>query len=149
MPSRFDPDTAFDIGLGRGDALVVLGCLCLLATAALGAALAPTGTAGADPAGASSADADGERTTDHDVIYDELFDLARRGLAAQDVPDARIDAFLEPMERRHALGATPSTWQLDRVRDRLADHDLSEAIHETQREYYRLSREHDAFYEWL
>mgnify|MGYP000283050139 CR=1 FL=1 len=62
MPSRFDPDTAFDIGLGRGDALVVLGCLCLLATAALGAALAPTGTAGADPAGASSADADGERT---------------------------------------------------------------------------------------
>jgi len=93
--------------------------------------------------------ADGKRTTDHDVIYDELFDLARRGLAAQDVPDARIDAFLEPMERRHALGATPSTWQLDRVRDRLADHDLSEAIHETQREYYRLSREHDAFYEWL
>jgi len=93
--------------------------------------------------------ADGQRTTDHDVIYDEVFDLARRGLAAQDVPEARIDEFLEPMERRHALGATPSTWKLDRVRDRLANHELEGAIHETQREYYRLSREHDAFYDWF
>jgi hypothetical protein len=51
MPSRFGP----------GDALVVLGCLCLLATVVLGAALAPTGTTGAAPA--PTATPDGERTT--------------------------------------------------------------------------------------
>ena len=93
--------------------------------------------------------ADGKRTTDHDEIYTEIFDLARRGLAAQDVPDARIDEFLDPIEQRHALGVTPSTWKLDRVRDRLAEHDLTEAIYETQREYYELSREPDEFQPWL
>jgi len=93
--------------------------------------------------------ADGQRTTDHDEIYDELFDLARRGLASQEIPETRIDEFLNPIERRHALGTTPSQWKLDRVRDRLDDHDLTEAIFETQREYYELSREHDTFAEWL
>jgi len=93
--------------------------------------------------------ADGQRTTDHDEIYDELFDLARRGLASQEIPETRIDEFLDPIERRHALGTTPSQWKLDRVRDRLDDHDLTEAIFETQREYYELSREHDTFAEWL
>ena len=93
--------------------------------------------------------ADGERTTDHDAIYDEVFEYARRGLASQDVPDARIDEFFEPIERRRSLGTTPSQWKLDRVRERLDDHDLEEAIHETQREYFELSREHDTFAEWL
>jgi hypothetical protein len=93
--------------------------------------------------------ADGQRTTDHDEIYDELFDLARRGLASQEIPETRIDEFLDAIDRRHALGTTPSQWKLDRVRDRLDDHDLTEAIFETQREYYELSREHDTFAEWL
>ena len=93
--------------------------------------------------------ADGERTTDHDVIYDEVFEYARRGLASQDVPEARIDEFLEPIERRRSLGTSPSQWKLDRVRERLDEYDLQEAIHETQREYFELSRDHDTFAEWL
>jgi hypothetical protein len=93
--------------------------------------------------------ADGERTTDHDVIYDELFEVAREGLASQGVLDARVEEFLEPVEQRRSLGATPSTWKLDRVRTHLDDHDLENAIYEMQREYYEASQEHDAFYEWL
>jgi hypothetical protein len=35
------------------------------------------------------------------------------------------------------------------VYERLGEHDLEEAIQETQREYFELSREHDTFAEWL
>jgi len=93
--------------------------------------------------------AEGERTTDRDKIYGELFEIARAGLASQDVPEAKIEEFLEPMEQRWTLGATPSAWKLDRVRTHLGDHNLEDAIYEMQREYYELSQEHDAFYEWL
>ena len=44
MPSR----------LGTGDILVVLGCLCFVSTAVVGAALAPTGVTGASSAGDAS-----------------------------------------------------------------------------------------------
>lgn len=93
--------------------------------------------------------AEGERTTDRDKIYGELFEIARAGLASQDVPETRVEEFLEPMEQRWTLGATPSAWKLDRVRSHLGDHNLEDAIYEMQREYYESSQEHDAFYEWL
>ena len=51
MPTRFGP----------GDVLVALGCLCLLATVVLGAALAPAGTTSA--ASAPDPAADGDRLT--------------------------------------------------------------------------------------
>ncbi|PSP95504.1 hypothetical protein BRC91_02315 [Halobacteriales archaeon QS_4_62_28] len=93
--------------------------------------------------------AEGERTTDRDKIYGELFEIARAGLASQDVPETRVEEFLEPMEQRWTLCATPSAWKLDRVRSHLGDHNLEDAIYEMQREYYESSQEHDAFYEWL
>ena len=93
--------------------------------------------------------ADGQRTTDHDAIYDEVFEYARRGLASQDVPESQIDEMLAPIERRRALGTTPSQWQLDRVGEYLSEHDLPDAICEAQRDYYELSREHDTFADWL
>ncbi|WP_372479595.1 hypothetical protein ACAH01_13880 [Halomicrobium sp. HM KBTZ05] len=93
--------------------------------------------------------ADGQRTTDHDAIYDEVFEYARRGLASQDVPESQIDEMLAPIERRRALGTTPSQWKLDRVGEYLSEHDLPDAICEAQRDYYELSREHDTFADWL
>ncbi|MCU4801484.1 hypothetical protein OB920_13980 [Halobacteria archaeon HArc-gm2] len=93
---------------------------------------------------------DGERTTDHDVIYDEIFSLARAGLDAQDVPERRADEFLDPLERRWTAGETPSSWKIGRVREHLDDgHSLEDAICEMQRDYFELSQGEDSFADWL
>jgi len=94
--------------------------------------------------------AEGERTDDHDAIYDEIFQYARLGLAEQDVPEARIDEYLGPIEARYEAGMTPSDWKIDRVRQSLDDgDDLSTAIQSMQREYIEASREHHSFDEWV
>ena len=92
----------------------------------------------------------GERTTDHEVIFDELFRFARLGLEEQELPAARIDEYLDPIEDRYDAGETPSSWKIDRVRAGLADGlALEEAMMEMQREYFENCREHHAFAEWL
>ncbi|WP_284009985.1 hypothetical protein [Haloarcula pelagica] len=92
----------------------------------------------------------GERTTDPEVVYDEVFRYARRGLEAQEIPEARIDEYLGPIERRWAAGETPSSWKIDRVREYAADgHTLADAICAMQRDYFEHSREHHAFDEWV
>ncbi|MEF8828621.1 MAG: hypothetical protein V5A49_06280 [Haloarcula sp.] len=94
--------------------------------------------------------AKGERTADHDEIYDEIFRYARLGLAEQDVPEARIDEYLGPIEARYDAGMTPSDWKVDRVRESLdAGDDLSTAIQSMQRDYIEASREHHSFDEWV
>jgi len=94
--------------------------------------------------------AEGERTADHDEIYDEVFQYARLGLAEQDVPEARIDEYLEPIEARYEAGMTPSDWKIDRVREYLGDgDDLSTAIQSMQLDYIEASREHHSFDEWV
>ena len=93
---------------------------------------------------------DGTRTTDHDVIYGELFDLARAGLDAQDVPERDVAEYLDPLERRLAAGETPSSWKIDRVRAHLDEGlDLAAAIGEMQREYFAAARREDCFADWL
>ncbi|MFB6222235.1 MAG: hypothetical protein ABEH86_01005 [Haloarcula sp.] len=93
---------------------------------------------------------DGERTDDHTVIYDEIFRYARRGLEAQDVPRARIDEYLDPIEARYNAGMTPSDWKIDRVCEYLDDgQDLHDAICAMQRDYVAASRENHSFDEWL
>jgi len=92
----------------------------------------------------------GERTTDHDVIYDEVFEFARQGLAAQEISADRIDEYLDPIERRYEAGETPSTWKIDRVRAYLDDgRPLAGAITETQRDYLDNCHAHHAFHEWV
>jgi hypothetical protein len=94
--------------------------------------------------------ADGERTTDTEVIFDEVFDLARAGLAAQEIDSRRIDQYLDPMERRVEAGMTPSAWKIERVRENLAaGHPFSEAITAMQREYIELSQSNGCFADWL
>ena len=94
--------------------------------------------------------ADGHRTTDHDEIYDEVFEYARLGLEGADLGERRIDEFVAPLEDRWEAGETPASWKIDRVRDHLDD-DLSfeAAVPEMQREYYELSREEQRFADWL
>jgi len=94
--------------------------------------------------------ADGQRTTDHEQIYDEIFEYARLGLAEADIGDRRIDEFIAPLEDRWEARQTPSGWKIDTVRDHLDDGlSLDEAIPEMQREYFTLSHEEQRFADWL
>lgn len=92
----------------------------------------------------------GERTSDHEVIYDEVFRYARRGLDEQGVPEAQIEEYLAPIEARYDAGTTPSAWKVERVRESLADGDpLPDAICSMQRDYVAASRDRHSFDEWL
>jgi hypothetical protein len=83
--------------------------------------------------------ASGEHTTDPDRVYDELFDLARAGLANAGVDDGTIDRYLGPIEARWAEKRTPSDWKIGRVRAEIeAGAGLAEAIPAMQREYVDL-----------
>ena len=94
--------------------------------------------------------ADGERTSDPNVIFGELFDHARLGLETAGVPADDIDRYLSPIEERWRARTSPSTWKKARVRDALGGGaDLAEAIAAMQREYIALSRGDDPFVSWL
>ena len=94
--------------------------------------------------------ADGQRTTEHEQIYEEIFEYARLGLAEADIGDRRIDEFIAPLEDRWDARQTPSGWKIDTVRDHLDDGlPLDEAIPEMQREYFTLSHEEQRFADWL
>ena len=94
--------------------------------------------------------ADGERTTDADVIFEEVFELARAGLRDAGVSTAAIDSYLDGLEARWRERTTPSIWKQNRVRDRLDDGDgLATAITAAQESYIQHSREYDSFAEWL
>jgi hypothetical protein len=93
---------------------------------------------------------EGERTAETDVIFDEVFAYARRGLAEAGVDSQTIDRYLGPLETRWETGVTPSRWKIDRVREALAEtDDLAAAMATMQREYRRRSREYDTFAAWL
>jgi hypothetical protein len=94
--------------------------------------------------------ADGERTDDGAVVYEEIFDYARLGLREAGVPAREIDRYLEPIEARREAGTAPSAWKIARVREELAEgRSIEDAIAAMQREYVRRSRESTTFAEWL
>jgi hypothetical protein len=94
--------------------------------------------------------ADGERTSDPEAVFAELFEYARRGLTALDVEEATMERYLAPLEARWEARTTPSRWKIDRVRNALDDGaDLETALAEMQAEYVRRSRESDTFADWL
>jgi hypothetical protein len=94
--------------------------------------------------------ADGERTSDPALVYDEVFTVARRGLLESGVESADVDRYLDPIETRVDAGTTPSVWKKERVREELtAGADLPGAIEAMQREYVRRSRGTDSFADWL
>lgn len=79
--------------------------------------------------------ADGERTTDRDLIHDEVFAHARRGLREAGLADAAVDDYLSPLERRRETGP-PSAWKKERAREAVADGaTVPEAVERAQRAY--------------
>ena len=93
--------------------------------------------------------ADGEATTDHDTIYEEVFDLAERGLREQGLDEAEAADRLAPIRARWEQRKTPSQWKKGRVREGLADGEsLDDAIASMQRDYYELSQHGEPFAEW-
>jgi hypothetical protein len=93
--------------------------------------------------------ADGEKTTDHDVIYSEVFALAERGLREQGFSEDAAADRIAPIRARWEQAATPSRWKKDRVREGLATgKSLADAIESMQREYNRRSRQGKPFADW-
>ena len=93
--------------------------------------------------------ADGDRTTDRDAIYDELFAFSRRGLREQGVPAATIDRYLSPLEARWRERTTPSRWKLERVRDGLDTGErFDDAVREMQAAYVRRAGAGDPITQW-
>ena len=93
--------------------------------------------------------ADGERTNDPDVVYDELFSLARTGLSEAGVSEPTRERYLRPIERRWEARRAPSDWKLGRVRDALdAGATLADAVAAMQREYVERSAADEPFADW-
>ncbi|WP_049927755.1 hypothetical protein [Halopiger goleimassiliensis] len=98
-------------------------------------------------------DADGDRTTDRERIYDELLAAARDGLETRGIGSAAIDRYLAPLEGRLERETTPAAWKRRRIRDHLeSGASLAEAITAMQRTYVERQREtllEGSFVDWL
>lgn len=93
---------------------------------------------------------DGERTTDSETIFEEVFGVARAGLDASGVSEDIMDEWLGPIERRWSTRTTPSQWKKEQVREHLAaGSDLASAITQMQERYIELSEREAVFADWL
>jgi len=91
---------------------------------------------------------EGERVSDLDTVYEDLFAVARQGLAEQGVSEAVADEHLEPLEARVEARMAPSDWKKQEVRKRVeAGEALETAIRGMQRAY--IERAGTPFCEWL
>jgi hypothetical protein len=93
---------------------------------------------------------DGQRTSATPRIYDELFSLARRGLADLGVGDETIEWALAPIaERRERTHTSPSAWKRAKVREALdAGATVPEAIREMQTTYVERAASDTPFARW-
>jgi hypothetical protein len=95
-------------------------------------------------------DEDGNVTYDKEVVYDEIFRYARLGLEGHGVGDEVYDRYVEPLRVRWEERTTPSVWKIECVRENLDDGmAFEEAVHDMQRDYMRLSDEHESFADWI
>jgi hypothetical protein len=97
--------------------------------------------------------ADGAETTDSEVLFAELFDLARDGLELRGLDETEIERYVGPLAERVEKGKSPARWKHDRVRAAVdAGVPLTEAIWGMQAEY--IDRQEDSliegsFADWL
>jgi len=95
-------------------------------------------------------DEDGNVTYDKEVVYEEIFRYARLGLEGHGVGDEVYDRYVEPLRLRWEERTTPSVWKIERVRENIDEGaTFEEAVHDMQREYMRLSDEHESFADWI
>ena len=91
---------------------------------------------------------EGKQVSDLDAVYEDLFAVARRGLAEQGISKEVADEHLEPLEARVEARTAPSDWKKRAVRERLEEGtDIETAIRGMQREY--IERAGAPFVEWL
>ncbi|MDY7081173.1 MAG: hypothetical protein SXQ77_01900 [Halobacteria archaeon] len=96
-------------------------------------------------------DAEGNRTTDSGVIFDEIFEYATKGLEEQGFSEQAVEKYIAPIRRRYEAGTTPSVWKIERVRERLGDgEEFEDSVHGMQRDYIRRQRQNEgSFADWL
>ena len=97
--------------------------------------------------------ANGDETTDPEVLYGELFEYALEGLRLRDIPPERARAHVDLLRERVERGTTPAAWKRSEVGRRLDDGaSLEAAVHGMQREYVRrqaATLHEGSFLEWL
>ncbi|MFD1513128.1 hypothetical protein [Halomarina rubra] len=97
--------------------------------------------------------ADGEETTDAEVLFDDLLESARDGLALRGLSEREIDRYIAPLAARVDRWVTPASWKHDRVRQLVADGaPFDQAIYATQSDYIDQQREtlvEGTFVDWL
>ncbi|WP_423999125.1 hypothetical protein ACOZ4I_10150 [Haloarcula salina] len=97
-------------------------------------------------------DRSGDRITDTDALYADLFACARAGLETAGFDAEYADDLLSPLESRARTRRTPGKWKLDQVRDRLDEGEpFDRAVRGTQRRYIRRQAatfETDRFAAW-
>jgi hypothetical protein len=93
---------------------------------------------------------DGDRTSDVDALYADLFEHARLGLAEFGVTESRIEEFLDPLEARWHARTAPSDWRTERVLAEVeAGADLESAVLAGQQAYLEQVADVDSFTELL
>ena len=84
----------------------------------------------------------GEKTTDTETVYTDLFDHARDGLKLRGLSDTEVEKYVWPLRHRARHGRSPAEWRHARVRRRVDDGELfADAVQAEQREYIRRQRE--------
>ena len=86
--------------------------------------------------------AEGDRTTDTDVLYADLFEHAADGLERRGLSNDEAAAYLRPLRQRVDRRVTPASWKRDRVRRYLAGGaSFDDAVTRMQREYVERQRQ--------
>ena len=89
---------------------------------------------------------DGEHTTETDVLYGELFELARDGLELRGLSTAEARQYIKPLRERVERRLTPARWKHDDVRNAVDEGvPLAEAIWGMQSRY--IDRQEETFLE--
>ncbi|WP_267161025.1 hypothetical protein [Halovenus salina] len=85
---------------------------------------------------------DGERTTDTEAIFTDLFEHAAEGLRSCGISEEAIGRYIGPLRRRVRHGLTPARWKIQQVCHELDDGaTFEEAIIAMQRQYFRRQSE--------
>jgi hypothetical protein len=97
--------------------------------------------------------ADGDPTTDPDLVYADLLGAAKTGLEMRGLSESEVDYYLDPLRLRVDRGVTPAGWKRRDVRRRVdSGTGLDTAIRSMQQAY--ISRQSEtliegSFADWL
>ncbi|XGI83217.1 hypothetical protein ACEU6E_08000 [Halorutilales archaeon Cl-col2-1] len=88
-----------------------------------------------------------------DEIYDEMIELASRGLQSYGIDGDEAYRYLWPLKKRYEEGITPADWKKKEVKRRLSEgEEFETALRETERKYIELQKEtlfEGSFADWL